>query len=197
MILLAAIIAGLIAGLIRAKYGRRPYQPHHLQYAWLVLVALIPQWLVFNFEPTRGALANEVASGFLVLSQLILLVFAWANRKSTGFWLLGLGLILNLAVIFTNGGFMPISPETVKWLVPDAPPGSWTIGERLGTGKDIVLPIEETTLYFLSDRLRSPDVFGYRVAFSIGDIFIALGAFGLLWSIGGPQVRHSKQENLQ
>jgi hypothetical protein len=196
-ILLAAIVVGLISGLIRAKFGNRPYQPYHLRHTWLVLIALIPQWLVFNLPLTRATIPDVVASASLVLSQLILLVFAWANRKTAGFWLLGLGLLLNLAVVVSNGGFMPISPETVRWLAPDVSPNAWSIGERLGTGKDIVLLIEETNLYFLSDRLRTPNMLGYRVAFSVGDVLIALGAFWLLWSIGGPVYRHSKQENIK
>jgi len=197
ILLLAAVVAGLVSGLIRAKFGHRPYQPYQLQLTWLVVVALIPQWLVFSFPPTRTIIPDAVASTFLVLSQLLLVVFAWANRKTAGFWLLGFGLLLNLAVIASNGGFMPISPETVRWLVPEASPDAWAIGERFGTGKDIVLRIEETNLYFLSDQLRTPDLFDYRVAFSVGDVWIALGAFWLLWSSGGPVYRPSKKEIIQ
>lgn len=185
MILLAAVIAGLLAGLIRARYGKRPYQPYNMRFAWLVLVAIFPQWLVFTLPATRSLIPDTVASVTLVLSQIILLGFAWLNRRTPGFWLLGLGLVMNLAVIAANGGFMPISPETVRWLIPDTPEGTWKIGERLGTGKDIVLLIEDTKLFFLSDRFRTADNPYYRVAFSAGDVVIALGAFWLLWSMGG------------
>lgn len=195
MILLAAVIAGLIFGLIRAKINHRPYQPYHLRYAWLVLVALILQWFAFTFPPTRSIFPDEVASVSLVLSQSILLVFAWFNRKTPGFWLLGAGLILNLVVIALNGGFMPISPDTVRWLVPDAPEGAWQIGERLGQGKDIVLPVEQTKLQFLSDRFRTPDNPYYRVAFSAGDVLIAVGAFWLLWSVGAATTESEKEKS--
>lgn len=90
---------------------------------------------------------------------------------------------------------MPISPETVQWLLPDAPANSWQIGERLGFGKDIVLEKGDTILWFLSDRIRTPLGIGYKVAFSLGDVLIALGAFWLFWSIGGRARVSIEQEN--
>lgn len=194
MILLAAVIAGLTLGLIRAKIGNRSYRPFPFQWGWMVVVALILQWLAFGFPLTSAICPDEVASISLVLSQFILLIFAWFNRKVPGFWLLTSGLALNLLVISINGGFMPISPETVQWLRGDSATAGWVVGERLGTGKDIVLPVEQTKLEFLSDRFRTPDSPYYRVAFSAGDVFIALGAFWLLWSVGGPFERNSRKE---
>lgn len=88
---------------------------------------------------------------------------------------------------------MPISPETVMRLAPNAPPGSWSIGARLGANKDLVLPEARTTLAFLSDRFILPNWFlrgsgGNAVAaFSIGDVIISLGAFWVLWSFGRPE----------
>ena len=195
MVLVVAVIAGVIAGLIRAKIGKRPYQPYQMQGIWLVLVAIILQWLVFSLPITRDVLPNWTASISLVLSQTILFIFAWLNRRISGFWLLGAGLLLNLAVIVANGGFMPISPDTVQWLRPDAPANFWSVGQRLGASKDIVLPVDKTVLYFLSDRFRTPNLDAYRVAFSFGDVVVALGAFWLLWAIGGPVYAGSKQED--
>lgn len=193
MILLVAVIAGLLSGLVRAQLGKRAYRPTPLRWTWLVLAAFAVQWVLFSFPITRVSLPDPAIRIAFVLSQIMLLAFAWANRKAKSFWLLGAGLLLNLAVISVNGGLMPITPETVQWLRPDAPAGSWQIGERLGYGKDIVLPQRETVLWFLSDRFRSFPIQAYRVAFSLGDVFIALGAFWLLWSMGEPD----KPKNLQ
>jgi hypothetical protein len=187
LILLAAVIAGFLAGLVRAWLTGRRLRPPDLKLLWLAPAAYLPQFLAFQLPATRRAIPDDLAALALVSSQMLLLVFAWVNRRQPGFWMLGLGLLLNLAVITLNGGLMPISPETVTRLAPDAPPGAWQIGERLGNTKDLVLPVAEMRFGWLSDRFLLPDWLPYRVAFSLGDVLIALGAFWLLWSSGSPE----------
>jgi hypothetical protein len=190
MILLAAVIAGLLAGLARAWHGRRPVRVPDLRLAWLALVAFLPQMVAF-YLPAGGRLPGDsLAAAALVGSQVALLIFAWLNRSRPGFWALGLGLALNLLVIALNGGLMPISPETAGRLMPDAAPDMLQIGHRLG--KDIVLPAAATRLEWLADRFLLPPWAPYHVAFSLGDVFIALGAFWLLWAMGGPNPRGTK-----
>lgn len=186
MILLSALLFGLLAGSFRAKVrGLQPTYPN-LRWPWLVGIAFIPQFLAFHLESSREVCPDWLASGALVGSQVVLLVFAWANRKLPGFCLLGVGLCLNFLVIVLNGGLMPISPATVAKLAPGAPIESWQTGQRLWAGKDIVLPIVDTHLWILSDHLLLPSWFPYQVAFSMGDILIALGAFWALWMSGNP-----------
>lgn len=185
VILLVAILAGLLAGQARAWSGGRGLSPPDLRLVWLVPLTFLPQWLCFYLPATRRLVSDELAAVALVSSQGLLLVFAWFNRKQAGFWALGLGLAFNLLVIALNGGLMPISPETLAQLVPDAPPGHWQIGGRLGVGKDVVLPVAATRLSWLSDRFLLPDWLPYSGAFSLGDMFIAFGAFWLLWTLGG------------
>lgn len=197
MILVAAVIIGLAAGLVRAKIAKRSYQPQSLKFIGLVVIALVAQWIAFGFHPTRTVIPDLYASLVLVLSQLVLLVFAWKNRKVPGFWLLGAGLLLNLVVILLNGGWMPISPDTVRWLAPDAAPDAWQVGQRLGFGKDMVLLVENTRLWILSDHLRPPDGFFYRFAFSLGDVVIAIGAIWLLWRVSDPVQSNEEKEKIQ
>jgi len=189
MILAAAVLTGFAAGFLRAALARRPYQVPSLRWPVLVLVAFLPQLAAFYLSrtdlPNLGGF-GDWARLVLVGSQLILLVFAWLNRRQPGFWLLGVGLALNLLVILLNGGFMPISPETVRKIYPGVPDSQWQLGQRLGNGKDIVLLPEETRLWFLSDIFTFPESWNLLVAFSFGDILIALGAFWLLWTLGGP-----------
>jgi hypothetical protein len=79
---------------------------------------------------------------------------------------------------------MPISPATLQRIMPGQA-DSWMIGQRLGYGKDIVLTPELTKLGFLSDRFVLPPIGNLYVAFSLGDVFIAIGVLWLLWSLGG------------
>ena len=199
MILLLAIIAGLVAGVARAKVGGRSYSSPDLRLGWLLFVAVFPQLFSFHLPGTSEITADKVAAGILVSSQISLLIFVWANRHLPGLWTLGLGLILNFIVIVSNGGLMPISPETIYRLSPNAVITMADFGTRLGSSKDVLLSISNTNFWMLSDCLVLPSWIPYRVAFSLGDIFIAAGVFWLLWvhgNIDDLQVRFLRSPKL-
>jgi hypothetical protein len=181
VILVLAVVAGLLAGQARASYRGHRLSPPALRRVWLVPVAFLPQWFAFNLAVGQDLVPDRLAALILVVSQLLLLAFAWCNRDRPGFWALALGLTLNLLVITLNGGFMPIAPETLKQLFATLPQG-WQVGGRLGGSKSILLPAAATHLVWLSDRFLLPSWFPHRVAFSLGDAFIAAGAFWVLWA---------------
>jgi len=179
VILLLALGAGLVIGLGWAKLRGHSYQIPRLSYLWLAIVAFLPQFFVTYFERTRALAPDWLAALAIVTSQVLLFLFAWFNRHLPGMLVLIIGLVLNSTVMIANGGFMPINPQTVERIVGEEKIASFESGNRIGY-KDILLPTDETRLELLADRFLPPDGFPYQVAFSLGDIFIALGAFWIL-----------------
>jgi hypothetical protein len=153
----------------------------------LVLLAFLPQFIIFFVPQTGQFVPTQWAAFILPLSLAILALFVWVNRHLHGFWLLGVGLLLNFAVITANGGLMPISPETMETVF-----GTQVeeIAKSQATGsKNVVLPVEDTRLEWLGDRFTVPDQWPIQFAYSLGDLFLAVGAFWALWA-GGANQQH-------
>jgi hypothetical protein len=180
MILILGVVAGFLTGLVRSLITGKPFQVPELSHIWLVLVAVIPQLLVFHIPSSASWFSDTAAAGVLVISQLTLLVFVWLNRERIGIRILGFGLLLNLLVITLNGGLMPIAPETAAALFPDFPLSAWQIGSRPGRSKNILLRTEDTQLAWLSDAILLPEWFPWTRALSLGDLLIVLGLIWLL-----------------
>ncbi len=191
MILLSALLLGLLVGLGRA-YGRhQPYRVPDLRLVWLAIVAFVPQLIVAYVPATRGVLPDWVAAGAVLASLILFLVFMWFNRRTAGMLVLFVGMALNLMVMLANGGWMPISPETAGQLPGGSGIASSNLGERYGQ-KDVLLLPQDTHLPYLSDRYLLPDWAPYKVAFSLGDILIAIGAFWVLAWAPQPAVERSE-----
>jgi hypothetical protein len=193
MILLVAVLVGLTAGLCRAWIGKRQYRAYALKAPGLVILAFIPQFTAFFFPKTRSLISDNLASILLVSSLIILLFFSLLNIQKISFWPIITGFLMNFLVIALNGGFMPISSETLQKLFPSSE-STWVVGQRLGYGKDIILAPHLTRLWFLSDRFTLPDWLHYPAAFSLGDVFIAAGTVWLLWMLGGKNKQELKEK---
>ena len=187
MILLLAVVVGLLATITRARLTNRTLKlpPFHLE--WLVFVSVVPQIFAFYVPATGKLIPESIIPYLLIFTMVGLVIFAAANLGHPGFWALGLGLLSNFIVIVLNGGWMPILPETLHRMIPSKPIEFWEVGTRLGYTKDRILGHEETIFVFLSDIFTLPQWIPYKVAFSIGDVFISIGAFILLWSLSQNQ----------
>jgi hypothetical protein len=118
-----------------------------------------------------------------IASYLLLIVFVFANVRRPSIALFGVGVLLNFLPIITNGGLMPITPETL--LKTGDVPEDARIGEWVRDTKDVLLEREDLHLYFFSDRLTS-DLSPFR-AFSIGDVVLVFGALFLLGDLLAPR----------
>lgn len=187
MILTLAIIIGLIATLVRSRLTNRTLTLPKFRLEWLVFVSVIPQVLTFYIPIVGQRIPEAVVPVIQFITMLGLLVFCAFNFFQPGVWLLGLGLVSNFLVIFLNGGWMPILPETLHRMVPTQPIEIWEVGARLGLTKDKIFTYEDVYLVFLIDRFTLPEWIPYKVAFSLGDIFISIGVVVLLWSLSRKQ----------
>ena len=179
MILLAALILGLLIGWGVSRWQHVPYRAPELRHLWLVPASLIPQLAASYWPRLWGKVPVAAAAAVLPVSLVGFLAFVLLNRRLPGMPVLLIGLVLNLAVITLNGGWMPVSPETASHLPGGSPPESAAVGTRVDD-KSILLRAEDTSLEFLADRFLLPAMGGYRAAVSLGDMFIAAGAFWLL-----------------
>jgi len=179
MILLLAIATGLLVGLAWARRRGQPYQPPALRSLWLAMIAFLPQLLVVYLPLPHKDYPDSLVAYFILASQILFLGFAWVNRRLPGMSLLILGLVLNLAVMSANSGFMPISPQVAGRLVSQETMMEISSGSRFGT-KDILLLPQNTRFEWLADRFLPPSWLPYQVAFSLGDVFVGIGVFWLL-----------------
>ncbi len=150
--LLSGVIAGLTLGIAIGRDWRRL---ERLQIRWLPILGL-------------ALVARAVAPLFPLAFVLDLVgialttVFAAMNWRLPGAPLVALGSMLNLIVIVSNGA-MPVDVELLR-----------AAGGRL---RDDALhePLsDQSALPILADIIVVPFV---RAAYSIGDVFIAVGGF--------------------
>jgi hypothetical protein len=180
MILALAVVVGLLTSFLRHRgqtTGQLADIP--LRSAWMALLAVALQVPLLRapFGPLEEVALQQV---LFLFSHLVLLAFVWQNRHLVGIWIVGLGVLCNLMVIVTNGGFMPVMPETLAAINPGSGLDQWPTGFHYGYSKDIILLREETVLWVLSDMLVLPPPFPWPTAFSLGDLLIAAGIVVLL-----------------
>lgn len=183
MILSLAVILGLIASIIRHRSeAASQIASISLHSPWLVLVSLALQVPLLRapFGPTQEVTGAQVA---FLLSHLLLLTFVWLNRRVLGIRIVGIGVLFNLLAVLSNGGFMPITPQTLVRINPGSALEQWTLGFHYGSSKDIILLQHDTALWVLSDILMLPPPFPWPTAFSLGDLLIAAG---IILTLQGP-----------
>jgi hypothetical protein len=176
MMLLIALLCGLIAGWARGgslvKLAQLP-----LRGSWLILIALLLQ--ITTFSPQFESLSwSERLGPILYVSSILLLLLAVGlNLSLSGMKILGLGLLLNFLAIAANGGYMPVPLENL------ARAGMSHRAELLrarGHLSNSTVLTSETRLPFLADILFVPSFLPFSNVFSIGDVFIGIGAFILV-----------------
>jgi hypothetical protein len=143
---------------------------------WEIAVACLALRFYFTLGPGLGW-DSHVRTGLLLGTHLVIALVAAANLRRP--WRAGMamalaGMLLNILVMATNGGLMPVSPETLVQVGNGHVLQRVSAGQALPRSKDVILPWEETRFAVLSDWLIIP---GWRGSFSPGDFVVAAGIF--------------------
>jgi hypothetical protein len=152
--------------------------------ALIVVTIFALQWVLIITNPERTVLHTAL----LVLSHTGALLLVWLNRHIPGAVVFAAGIVLNTVAMLANGGWMPVTPELVRYV--DGDPNAVLVS----TGKNIILPYTETRLWLLSDII--PVALPWRRwAISIGDILLVLGIAQFLFKAvpGSVPIREASQ----
>ena len=179
MILIALCLA-LLLGLVALGGRASDLTQVQLRWGWLAPLAFLMQAYLIFFPAERAGDVLSPRSLLLVASQVLLFVVIWQNRHLGGIKVIGLGLLLNFLVMVVNGGFMPITPETLVQIGYDGNASQLETGYIVGRTKNVVAEPGEASLWFLSDVMVIPRPFPIPTALSLGDLLIVLGVFFFL-----------------
>jgi hypothetical protein len=110
LLIVGAIVLGIVLGLV---LGGSVGALGGLRFLWwpLAFVGLALQ--LVPVPSMEGRSDDILATGLLVLSYMVLLVFVAANFRLPGFPVIALGFALNVLVISINGG-MPVSAGALR-----------------------------------------------------------------------------------
>ncbi|MFZ5968193.1 MAG: DUF5317 domain-containing protein [Bacillota bacterium] len=168
------ILIGLIVGKLRG--GRFGHLSHMNITMWPLLVIALMMQIIFVFSSKISFLV-DYAQYVYMGSMILLLIGVLINLNKKGFWLLGTGIMLNLAVFILNGYRIPISLEGLKLTEMTA------ILDAIKSGQmAYYMPLEEVAEWFkfLGKFIVIPKPYPLPKVISIGDIFITLGVIVLI-----------------
>lgn len=159
---------GLVVGASKLHLVISGLADIRVKFGWFIILAVLLQRIPFALSTPSSFV--ELKKGLLVLSYMLLL---WALAHNFRLWsvrILALGTVLNFAAIVANGGLMPVSPEArLQAGMPDLGPSG--LGMVLPEGTGILLSVDQTNLWFLSDTIPISAI----GVFSPGDVVIGVG----------------------
>jgi len=119
----------------------------------------------------RILLGSGITLGIQVLVYGLLVAFFVINYRISGLKLVGVGVLMNVLVVFANGGYMPVSTSMAE---------AYGFVETLTLlkqgaifGHAVLTP--ETTLSLLGDWIHIPPPYWFPKSVSPGDLIMDLG----------------------
>ncbi len=190
-----------LIGLILALVTRRPLgnliarRFHRLELLLVglgVQLLLAPVALVPILSASLLPGLPRVGGLLYIASLVLLLIFTWFNRHCLGIAVMGVGLLMNAAVIAANGGQMPVDPAR---MAAQGSLGAMMAEQRAGNWWPHTMMGDETRLPFLGDSvlLMAPRLTTKSVIISPGDVVVAAGV--LLFLLVIPEAKQTQSRD--
>jgi len=158
----------------------------------VVVVGIAIEWLLAkNLYPDSAWLANWGHWAWALSLAAMLPVLLVNARRTDGLgrvpWLIAsLGLTLNLTVIFTNGGYMPVELKAIEETHQTE-----SLANPTRFRRDVLINAD-TLLPLLSDILPEPAFLPSPKVLSVGDVLVSTGlASWIFWAVRARRVRPS------
>jgi hypothetical protein len=163
MFLFPSVFIGLAIGLLLGgRIGR--LAEVRLRAPWLFYVAIGMQIVAFPSLVLPWSISEQLATGLSVGSYLCLCAVLFLNIRLRGLAVAGLGMLMNLAAILSNGGHMPALPGAMRdaGLAFD------------GVHNNSVASADPSLAWFV-DRFAAPSWVPMGNVYSVGDVLIGVG----------------------
>lgn len=172
--MIVAILFGKIRG---GKFSR--LSNLEFKRIWVFMLALIIQASIILLSVNGNEFVLKYIREINATSYVLLFIGIIINAKNRTFFIVLLGMLLNVFVMFSNGWRTPISIDGLKLA------GYSEIAEITLSGKlAFYVPLDEFSKYgFLSKIITIPPPYFNPQILSIGDIFISLGLFLFVHSV--------------
>ncbi len=143
-----------------------------LELRWLPLVLGSLGLQVLIFTPFRAEPLIPVATAPLyVLSMALLVIWVVLNRHIPGIILIAAGVLMNLAAIAANGGYMPVAPEAAQYAGRIARYAA----DGLPIANNSLAIADNVRLWILTDIFPIPAGIPLANVFSLGDVLLTTG----------------------
>lgn len=171
---LPTVVCGIVIALIRGGSLARLEQTQ-LSHPILFILGVSIRLFVHLYD---GSVSLAFLLVFQAISHVSFICFLLLNLNSgniggIGPILISAGIMMNGMVILSNGGKMPVSTQAL--LLSGQADGMALLVSKASNTHQLLT--ESTRLPWLADIFALPAWWPLAVAFSIGDVLIAIGAF--------------------
>jgi hypothetical protein len=173
LFLLEIMVLSIIVGYLR-RGSLTPLVGLPFRRLYLLFFAVGIQIAIFSLLPGVRWLPAVARPYLHLLSYGLVILALWFNCRIPGFWAIGVGMLMNLAVIAANGGHMPVIAANLSRIGYPEAADSLIAGQAVNNS---ILLQESTQLKQLADIFYLPGPFPSPNVFSLGDVVIAAGVF--------------------